>query len=120
MLALPAAGVPAVFRGYVIIEWPPPRAGLAPMAGWGISVFDAADGTQITTATRIEITADASNLVTAVLTMFADEDGNPLTTGPPRACDGEIMTGIFRYYVAEMRTRPAAITGTSAYPALHQ
>jgi hypothetical protein len=76
------------------------------MPGWQVAVFDALSGQQITTVTRLEIRADASNVVAADVTMFADENGQPVYTGPPYLNDDdETIWGTFPFLVAEMRVR---------------
>ena len=100
-------------RGTVIIEWPGPgRHGVSAIAGHAITIRDAFSGGElqgelITTVTSADIVihASAESLVTADLTMFADEDGNPVFTGKPHFRDGEVITATFPFIVAEMRVR---------------
>lgn len=98
-------------RGVVIIEWPARAAqGVGLLPGWGVGIYDALTGDspeprQITTVTCVAIRADAREIITADLTMLADEDGNPLYDGPPVLRDREIVTGTFPFLVAEMRVR---------------
>lgn len=96
-----------IYRGVIALEWPAPRPRCGPMPGWGVSVFDALNGKQITTVTRLELHASASDAVTADLTMFADEDGQPVYTGRPHMRDGEMLHGTFPFLVAEMRVKQA-------------
>lgn len=99
----------------VIIEWPPQgRSGA--LLGCLVSVFDAVTGTQIMTVTRFDavLHADAERVITVDLVMFADEDGNPILDGLPHKRGGEVITGVFRAMVAEMRVREPA---TAAVPA---
>lgn len=63
----------------VIIEWPPPRE--HGMPGWGVSLFDADTGKQIMTALRVTI--DPQDVIKAIATVFADEDGNPVYDREP-------------------------------------
>jgi hypothetical protein len=99
------------YQGYLIIEWPRRREA-APgfahvMPGWKVSLTDAITGEQITTATAVEIHADAQNIVTAELTMFCDLDGKPVYGGSTfwPDDDGKPRTGTFSFLVAEMRVR---------------
>lgn len=101
----------AQYRGAIIIEWPQP-VGKGPhgcIAGYSLSITDATTGKQITTCSHADITvhADAAELVTADLTLFVGEDGEPLLNGPPVPDydAGEIRTGVFPFLVAEMRVR---------------
>jgi hypothetical protein len=77
-----------------------------------VAVFDALNGRQITTVTRLEIHATANDVVTADVTMYADEHGQPVFSGQPvivRGQDGEpddIRYGTYPFLVAEMRVRP--------------
>lgn len=90
--------------GSVILEWAPPRTGGRPMPGCLTSVYDTATGEQIFTVTRIRlIDVDANDLITADLTMYADEEGNPVAK-PAWREDGPIMA-TFRFNVSEMRVR---------------
>lgn len=109
------------YYGAVIIEWPAPKQvdPDRPLAGWGCSILDAGTGKQITTVEKISIpavTADATNFITADLTMFADEDGLPVlfpepSPGKPGSvkifldADGKPRAGTFPFLVAEMRVR---------------
>ena len=93
---------PVVTGRSIIIEWGHPRSGMMP--GWDTAIYDAATGEQIMTASRIRVVdADAESLITADLTLFADEDGSPVYGGKPHVRDGEIITGVFRFDVAGMR-----------------
>src|SRR5580692_10618250 len=67
-------------EGLVIIEWPGPAGPWASSAlpGWGVSIYDATTRQQITTASGAVIHADSGRLVTADLTLFTDEAGNPV------------------------------------------
>jgi len=73
------------YRGVVAIEWPAPAGGsvYACMLGRGVKISDAVSGKLITTCSEITVHADAGALVTADLTLFADEDGEPLLEGKP-------------------------------------
>ena len=97
------------YRGLVVIEWPAPTGGsvYACMLGWGVKVTDAATGKLITTCSHVAVHADAGALVTADLTLFADEDGEPVLEGEPVLRDGEALTGAFPFVVSEMRVRQA-------------
>lgn len=109
--------------GSVIIEWPPMRAGLSGrewasiLPGWGCAILDAETGGMITTVEKLSIpavTADAVGPVTVWLAMFADEDGNPVLDGKPHVRDGEVITGTFPFFVAEMRVRQPEPTPEAA------
>jgi hypothetical protein len=119
------AAAPVAYQGCLIIEWPAPRkpAPYNLIPGWQVALTDAVTGAQITTAMRIEIHADASDTVTADVTMFAGEDGQPVyqlekvqhpETGrwhekiPAMGEDGRPREGTFRFLVAEMRVRQHA------------
>jgi hypothetical protein len=99
------------FRGAVIIEWPPPaNRGASALRGCLAAVYNASGGDEpepkmISTVTGVTIHAPANGLVVADLTMFADEDGNPVYDGMPNIRDGEIITATFPFLVAEMRVR---------------
>jgi hypothetical protein len=103
-------GAGVTYLGVIAIECPQPRPGYeyAPMPGWQLAVFDALNGKPVTTVSRLVIHADASDIVTADVTMFADEDGQPVYAGRPRVRDGETIWGTFPFLVAEMRIRPHA------------
>lgn len=91
-------------HGSVIIEWPAPRGEGRPMPGWDVAVYDAASGRQMLNVMRATlVSAEPENLVTADLTMLADEDGNP--AAEPHLRDGHVITGVFRFLIAEMRVR---------------
>lgn len=97
------------YRGVVIIEWPP-ATGSSPyacMAGCLVKITDALTGKPVTTCTSADITVhtDAESLVTAALTLFAGEDGEPLFEGMPVLDGKEIRTGVFPFVVSEMRVR---------------
>jgi hypothetical protein len=91
--------------GSIIIEWAPPRGAGRPMPGWDTKVYDTATGDEIgSSVLRIRlIDVDASKALTADLTMFADEDGRLATE--PHVRDGDVITGVFRFNVSEMRVR---------------
>lgn len=104
---------PAVtYQGYIGIEWPAPDAGKTTLQlhipGWKFSVWDALNGRPITTVSRLVLYVDANDLVAADVTMFADEDGQPVYGGKPHFRDGEVIEGTFAFVVAEMRVRPPA------------
>jgi hypothetical protein len=100
-------------EGLVIIEWPGPAGPWTSSAlpGWGVSIYDATTRQQITTASGAVIHADSGRLVTADLTLFTDEAGNPVfDAGFPEGTvyaqpDGEIATAVFTFLVTEMRIR---------------
>lgn len=101
--------------GSVIIEWGPPRGEGRAMPGWDTSIYDTATGDQILTVSHIRIVeADANRFITADLTMFADESGNPSAT--PHQRDGETIAGVFRFNVSEMRVRPEPCACGSTHP----
>jgi hypothetical protein len=97
------------FRGTVIIEWPAPaRPGTGVLPGWKVAIYDAsapdaAESKLITTVMRVAVHASAQTIIEADVTMFADEDGNPVLDGAPVVKDGDIVTATFPFLVAEMR-----------------
>lgn len=97
------------YRGVIAIEWPAATGGsvYACLLGWGVKVTDAATGKPVTTCLDVTVHADAGALVTADLTLLADEDGEPLLEGKPVVRDGEPLTGTFPFVVAEMKVRHA-------------
>lgn len=107
------------FDGEIGIEWPPGR----PNSGWALigalaAPFNA-DG-PITTITEFTLHAKATDLIWATVTMFADEDGQPVyRTSLDRKLhlgeDGKPVTGTFRFLVTEMRV---AASGPSAIAVL--
>jgi hypothetical protein len=106
-----AAEAAPPYRGVIVIEWPA-AAGTGPyacMIGAKVAISDAVTGKPVVTCSSADITvhADANALVTADLTLFADEDGEPVLDGEP-VPDGEgSRTGTFPFVVAEMRVRTA-------------
>jgi len=103
-----AAAAPPVKTGRnLIIEWPAPRGDGMP--GSLVSLHDADSGEQITTATRMVLTAAAGDVITAVLTVAAGEGGEPVYTGLPfrgRAVDAE-------FTVTSMASAvPVVVTGS--------
>jgi hypothetical protein len=99
-------------EGSVTIEWPA-KAPSGVIPGWGVSIYDAVTGKQVTTASHADIVihADAQDVVTADLTLFCDEAGNPVFgAGFPAGVvhvrpDEGIATGTFTFLVTEMRIR---------------
>lgn len=89
------------FAGEVVIEWP--AATCRPVVGWDVEITDALTGKQIETCHHMEVHCDARAMVTADLVLFADEDGKPVFDGVPVMKDGEALTGVFSFLVAEMR-----------------
>lgn len=105
--AVPDEDAAPPYRGVVVIEWPA-TVGTGPyavMLGRLLKISDAVTGKLITTCTHADITvhADACALVTADLTLFADEQGEPLLDGKPVLDGKEVRTGTFPFLVAEMR-----------------
>lgn len=101
---------PPEYWGAIIIEWPAPRhPGSVILPGWKVAISDAITGAAITTVTGADITihAEPARPVTAELTMFADEHGDPVYDGQPHQRDGETLTSAFPFLVAEMRVRHA-------------
>lgn len=111
----------ARYWGTVIIEWPAPARGTpyGAMPGRHVKVWDAATGEQVYGCTHADITVHAGveGLVTADLTLFADEDGEPVLDLQPAVTaadrrivldeDGGTVTGVFPFLVTEMRVRGA-------------
>lgn len=99
------------FYGRVIIEWPAPRNTLLP--GWGCVITDADSGKMITTVTRLTVRSSPERAIECDMTMFADENGEPvreLESGPRKGTllpvlddSGSVRTGTFPFLVAEMR-----------------
>jgi hypothetical protein len=75
------------------------------LLGREVRVTDAASGKLITTCSDLTVHADAGALVTADLTLFAGEDGEPLFEGMPVLDGKEIRTGVFPFVVSQMRVR---------------
>lgn len=97
------------YRGVIVIEWPPPF-GASPysaMTGHKVEITDALTGKPVITCLRATIAVDMEAIVTADLTMFADENGEPLFEGMPVMRDGEPLTGTFPFVVVEMKVRHA-------------
>jgi hypothetical protein len=97
--------------GRVIIQWPLPVGGALP--GWGLKIWDADTGQQVFSASEITATVNgtADGIVVADLVLFADPDGNPLygSQGQTQIFlddDKNVLTGTFRFQVAEMRVPP--------------
>jgi len=95
------------YRGVVVIEWPAPVGGsvYACMIGRDVKITDAATGKPFGTCSNVTVHADPGALVTADLTLLADKDGEPLLDGRVVTRDGEPLTGVFPFVVAEMRVR---------------
>jgi hypothetical protein len=95
------------YRGVIAIEWPAPTGGsiYACMLGRLVKITDAVSGKPVTTCSDIAVHADSGALVTADLTLFADEDGEPVLDGKPAVRDGETLTATFPFVVSEMRVR---------------
>jgi hypothetical protein len=111
----PAAEAAPQYYGQVIIEWPaagPRWAGNPwphPLPGWGCRVIDAMTGRTFLVM-EIQVDADAHRFITADVTMFATPEGRPLYRHPgEHPCNvhmddaGQVITGTFRFLVAEMR-----------------
>lgn len=101
------AGPGVDYQGHIGIEWPARRDPSLVLPGWGCAVWDALSGKPITTVTRIELHASAVDVIAADVTMFADEDGQPVYTGKPHLRDGEAIWGTFPFLVAWMRVASA-------------
>ena len=98
---------PDDYRGVIIIEWPAAH-GASPysaIAGRMVEITDALTGKPIRTCTGVTVHADMDRLVTADLTMFADEGGLPLFDGEPVRDGDGFRTGVFPFLVSEMRVR---------------
>lgn len=111
---MPPAGnreEPSCPRGAVIIEWPEPAPlGVGAISARMVTVYDAFTGGDpgpkpITTVSAITVRVTMDEIVTADLTMFADEHGEPILDGQPLVRDGEILTGVFPFLVSEMRVK---------------
>ena len=110
-----------VYYGRVIIEWPGPQQERFALAGWMCAVYDAETGQAVSTVMRARIPsvvvhADAQNVITADLTMLADDKEMPILfpeeyPGRPGSTkvytdeEGGIREGTFSFLVAEMRVR---------------
>jgi hypothetical protein len=107
------------YAGAIIVEWPgPPKHGVGAIAGRAVTIYDAFSGDEphgshVTTVSSADIVihAEAEGLVTADLTMFADEAGHPVFDGKPHFRDGEVITATFTFLVADMRTQAARLDG---------
>jgi hypothetical protein len=102
----------AGIEGSVIIEWPAGTpSGITP--GCLVSIYDAVTGDQIMTATHADVVVHAGipRCITADLTLFIDEAGNPIfnaDTWPSGAymnADGEMAADVFTFLVTGMRVR---------------
>ena len=99
-------------EGSIIIEWPARvPSGITP--GCLVSIYDATTGDQITTALHADIIVHAGvpRHITADLTLFTDEAGNPIfnagiwPSGAYVKPDGDMATDVFTFLVSEMRVR---------------
>lgn len=96
----------ARYRGVIAIEWPAGAGSpYACMIGRLAAVSDAVSGKPILTCSGITVHVGVDELVTADLTLFAGEDGEPLFDGNPYLDGDEIRTAVFPFLVAEMRVR---------------
>jgi len=98
--------------GRVIIEWPGPQREKFALAGWMCAVYDAVTGKPVTTVMRarlpsVVVHADAQDMITADLTMLADDKGMPILFPEEHHAgdDGKIREGTFPFFVAEMHVR---------------
>lgn len=90
--------------GSVIIEWAPPRGEKRPMVGWDTAVYDAATGEMLPGVMHMRlIDVDPSRQLTADLIALADEAGN--MAAEPHLRNGDVITGVFRVDISEMRIR---------------
>lgn len=110
--SVPSREVPdAGYRGAIVIEWPKAAPhGVGAIIGRMVSVYDAFTGGEtgpkpITTVSEISLRVSMDEIVTADLTMFADEAGDPILDGQPVLDGDEIRIGVFPFLVAEMRVR---------------
>ena len=108
--AIGRTGPGVTYHGVIILEWPAPQHrehGAGVLAAWKLKVRDASSGSPILSVMRADIHAPANDVVTADLTMLADEDGAPVFDGKPRIREGsegpEVICGTFPFLVAEMR-----------------
>ena len=102
--------VPAVRRPLLPVGTlgEPKPHGVGAIIGRMTAVYDAFTGGEpgpkpITTVTGITVRVSMDEIVTADLTMFADEEGNPVHEGMPHVRDGEVITATFPFIVSEMR-----------------
>jgi hypothetical protein len=98
---------PYKFAGVIIIEWLKPRAARPDSVMYAALtvISDAVTGKPITTCTNLTVRADMGGPVTADLTLFADDDGNPIYDGNPHVREGKVITETFSFVVSEMRVR---------------
>jgi hypothetical protein len=102
------------FEGSIIIEW---RPGISPGITQDllVGIYDAVTGDQITTALHADVIVHAGiyRRITADLTLFCDEAGNPILndavwpSGAYINPDGEMATDVYTFLVTEMRVRNA-------------
>jgi hypothetical protein len=92
------------------ITWPSPSPQGAPLAASEVQVHDYDTGEEILTATAVRVGAsiNAGDMggVFAELTMLVDERGAPIRNGEWSVLHEHghgARTGVFRYFVAEMR-----------------
>lgn len=95
----------ASYHGVIVIEWPAAH-GASPyssITGRKVEITDALTGKPIRTCMSFAVRADCAALVTADLTMLADENGGPLLEGEPVPDGDGFRTGVFPFFVSEMR-----------------
>lgn len=98
-------------RGPAAIEWAAPAGGYpAPLCGRLTAFYETGPRHRLIPVTALTIQVRPDSVITADVTAFAGEDGEPLgLAGLPVIRDGAYVTGVFRYEVTEMRIRrPAA------------
>jgi hypothetical protein len=103
------AGPEPCYHGYVVLEWPQPVTTLTfprAMVAWNVAVYDACEGTPVTTVSKLTVRASADSWVIADMTMLADEQGMPIRDGKPVIRDSKVLEGTFSFLVSGMRVRP--------------
>jgi hypothetical protein len=99
-------------EGAVIIEWPRIIPSYVTESSF-VGIYDAVTGDQITTVicADIIVRTGVPRRITADLTLFCDEAGNPILNddvwpaGAHIGPDGHMATDVYTFLVTEMRIR---------------